>query len=316
MSELSIGLATVRVAGESSRAVMTRHGKTFRMASRLLSARDAAAIFDLYAFCRYLDDLVDEQRGPSREAELEAVARELAAGRSTRPHVAAFIRRAAAVKLPMELPHLLIEGMRSDLELVEFESEDRLVRYAYLVAGSVGLMFCHLVGVPDRRAQPFAIDLGIGMQLTNIARDVLEDAKRGRVYLPHDWLGGPISAERLADPDPETRVRVAAAVERTVALARRYYASADAGMAWLPYRARLAALSASRCYERIGLELVRAGTQWERGRHRVTPLRRAGVVATALLAQCGGTRFHGRPHDPFLHRALHGLPGVRIPGRA
>lgn len=316
MSELSNGLATARVPDESSRAVMTRHGKTFRMASRLLSAPDAEAIFDLYAFCRYLDDLVDEQRGPRREAELEAVARELVARRSTRPHVAAFIRRAGAVELPMELPHLLIEGMRSDLGRVEFESEDRLVRYAYLVAGSVGLMFCHLVGVPDRRAQPFAIDLGIGMQLTNIARDVLEDAKRGRVYLPHDWLGGPISAERIADPDPETRVRVAAATERTVALARRYYASADAGMAWLPYRARLAALSASRCYERIGLELVRAGTPWERGRHRVPMYRRARVVLTSFLAQGGGTVFHRKPHQGYLHRALHGLPGVRAPERA
>ncbi len=315
MTEVSLELAPEHQVVGSSRAVMTRHGKTFRMASRLLKEADAEAVFDLYAFCRYLDDLVDEGRGPGREAELEAVTRELAAGRSSRTHVAAFIRRAHEVGMPIEVPLLLIEGIRSDLGPVEFESEDRLIRYAYCVAGTVGLMFSHLVGVQDRRAWPYAIDLGIGMQLTNIARDVLEDARRGRVYLPADWLGGRIAAESIADPGARTRERVALAVERTVATARRYYASADAGMPWLPYRARLASLSASRCYERIGLELVREGTCWERGRHRVPPLRRARVAVSSLLFQGFGTWFHDRPHEPVLHRALHGLPGVRVPAR-
>lgn len=289
---------------------MAKHGRTFRMASRLLGPRDAEAIFDLYAFCRVLDDLIDEQRGPEREHALNTVEFELRAGLSDRPAVVSFLRRLEQVDMPLELPLLLLDGLRSDLEPVALGTEEQLLGYAYRVAGTVGLMFCHLVGAARPEALPHAVDLGIGMQLTNIARDVLEDARSGRVYLPRTLLGGPLSAEAIAQPTPEVSARVSKAIRELVALAARYYRSADAGLGFLPFRARMAALSASRAYERIGRELVQQGAAYERGRHVVAPRRRALVAAGALAGTGFGSLIRSRPHDSNLHRHLHGLPGV------
>ena len=299
---------------QDSQAVMAQHGRTFRMASRFLGAADAEAIFDLYAFCRELDDLVDEERGPARKLALNTVEFELRAGLSDRPSIVAFLHRMEAVEMPLELPLLLIDGLRSDLDPVAFSSEEDLLGYAYRVAGTVGLMFCHLIGVTRQEALPYAIDLGIGMQLTNIARDVLEDARRGRVYLPESLLGGPLSAQAIAAPTRPVSARVSQAIRDLVALAGRYYRSADAGFRYLPLRARLAALSASRAYERIGLELVQQGAAYEQGRHVVPPPRRAAVMASALLGTGFGSLMSRRAHDAQLHRSLHGLPSVDVSG--
>lgn len=295
---------------QDSQAVMAQHGRTFRMAARLLGPRDAEAIFDLYAFCRVLDDLVDEQRGPDRKLALNTVEFELNAGLSDRPAIVAFLRRMEQVDMPLELPLLLLDGLRSDLGPVALATEAELVGYAYRVAGTVGLMFCHLVGAARPEALPHAVDLGIGMQLTNIARDVLEDARNGRVYLPRTLLGGPLSPETIARPSQQVSARVSKAIRELVALAGRYYRSADAGLGYLPLRARMAALSASRAYERIGRELVGKGAAYERGRHVVPPRRRAAVAACALLGSGFGSLTRKRPHDPELHRHLRGLPGV------
>ena len=231
----------------ASRATLAGKARTFHWASHLLPAatRDDAAL--VYAFCRLVDDTADEALDPllaaSALARLEA---EMLGQEPARPLLASFREAAARLELPLASATELIAGVRSDLERVRVADDPALLLYCYRVASTVGLMMCAVLGVRRRDALPHAVDLGIAMQLTNIARDVAEDAARGRVYLPRQRL------ER-AGVDPEALVRGSAdrgAVARVVAdlldLADRYYGSADDGMRYIPWRARQAILVASR----------------------------------------------------------------------
>ncbi|MEQ1501692.1 MAG: squalene/phytoene synthase family protein, partial [Myxococcota bacterium] len=165
----------------AAHGVLERHARTFSAAAALLAPDTRDEIATLYAFCRTVDDLADD--GADR-AGLDRVVDELDGHEPPSPLVAAML----ALPVPVSAARQLVDGVRSDLGEVRLPDVDALIRYAYQVAGTVGLMVCPLLGVVDPVAWPFAIDLGVGMQLSNIARDVGEDAGRGRVYLPATWL--------------------------------------------------------------------------------------------------------------------------------
>ena len=174
-----------------SRAVLQHHARSFRIAARVLGAEQAADAAVCYAFCREADDTVDGPVAQHEAARALAVLRDEAHGRRRpRPLVTAWIRLALRRRIPLTAGWDLLDTMETDLGSVRIADDAGLLRYAYGVAGTVGLMMCGILGTPapqsadngDARAR--AVDLGIGMQLTNIARDVAEDARRGRVYLP------------------------------------------------------------------------------------------------------------------------------------
>lgn len=294
--------------------VFERHARTFSRAARLLprAAREDAAV--VYAFCRTVDDAVDETADPALARRmLERLEAETRGDAPPRPLVREFRARAARLDLPLESAAELIAGVRSDLGPVRIVDDGELVRYCYRVASTVGLMMCAVLRVRGRAARPHAVDLGIAMQLTNVARDVAEDARQGRVYLPAERL-------RRAGTDPEALLRgaadpaaVASVVADLLALADRYYRSADAGMRDIPGRFRPAILVASRVYRAIGVRLRRRGCDALAGRTVVPRGEKAVWAARALAAGLHpetlgiGPR---RPHDPALHRALRGLPGT------
>lgn len=302
----------------TAHAVLERHGRSFALAGRLLppAARDDAAI--LYAFCREVDDTADE--APSRSvamAGLDAIEAELSGRAAPRPLVQAYLTVCARHGIPAEAGAELLRGVRGDLDPVVVADDDELLRYGYRVAGTVGLMMCGVLGVRDRAAWSQAIDLGIAMQITNICRDVAEDAGRGRVYLPATRLRGHgVDAQALLQPDAADRVEVRRATARTVLdlldLADTYYASATSGMAAIPLRARLAIGAAARIYRQIGVRL--------RDRHRADAWHGRTVVPTAgrVLALFAGVwtaataGLRRRAHDARLHVALRGLPGVAV----
>ncbi|MEO0650257.1 MAG: phytoene/squalene synthase family protein [Planctomycetota bacterium] len=295
---------------------MARYGVTFRLASRLLDKRTAEAIFDLYAFCRLADDLVDVHGGPGAQRELDALQGELARGEARSPLVARVLERLPADSVGRQALGEFVRTMRQDLGPVRLQTVDDLVRYAYGAAGTVGLMFCDVVGVRDRAAWPAAIDLGIAMQLTNIARDVLEDACNDRRYLPTELLGHDAPAAALRGECPVDRTAVSDATLAVLQLARRYYVSGDRGLAYLPWRARLAAYGASRMYEGIGTKLARGGAVWWHGRTSLGVFGKLLRIAVAVASQ-PGPLLQGRPpragHDASLHRCLAGLPGANPP---
>ncbi len=292
----------------SAREVLRRHGRTFFAASHLLGPVHAERAAVLYAFCRYVDDLADGAGDPeSARARLSAVAWTLETGVSDDPHLAALLALQADTSMPIEPALALIAGLASDLTPVRMPDEDALIRYAWQVAGTVGLMMCRVLDVDDPRAEPFAIDLGIAMQLTNIARDVGEDARMNRRYLPASWVGE-IEPAAILLPSPSLEATLREGTRRLLILAERYYASGEEGMGFLPPRARLGILTAARMYRAIGARIAASGYRsWDR-RAVLGPLAKIHRAAGAVLAFVTERRLHRRDatHDARLQEALRG----------
>ena len=308
MSGLPLGLShTPEFAAQAS--MLARHGSSFHFAGRLLGACHGQRATRLYAFCRRVDDLVDEASDAQAAARaldvLELALRTGVGG----PTWLVDLRQLQAETGLSATPLLdLIDGVRRDLGEVAFQSEEDLIAYAFQVAGSVGLMMCAVLDVHDPRAYPFAIDLGIAMQLTNIARDVGADARLGRRYLPGAWVEG-VSAAAIRAPGEPLQTQLRVATRRLLELAERYYLSGESGLGFLPPRARLAILTAARVYRGIGARIAQLGFRsWDQ-RAVVSKPNKLGYAAAALLTFIARPALHSRRaiHNAELHRTLHAL---------
>lgn len=276
------------------REVLEANSKSFALAARLLPAdvRDQAAA--VYAFCRRVDDAIDD--APSRTKQESALAqlhRELdqvyAGAALGAPALRGFQAVVQQCALPRRYPAELIEGMAMDVRQTEYETLEQLLLYCHRVAGVVGLMMCHVFGLRDDRALRNAAHLGIAMQLTNICRDVLEDWQLGRVYLPRQLLaeaGAPTLPKPSESPFPSDARSIDAMREVTRALlaeADRYYASADQGIPALPFRAGLAVRAARTLYHAIGLVVAAQDHDPRRGRAVVPTGRKLALVGRAVV---------------------------------
>ncbi len=291
---------------------MKTHGKSFHFASHFLGPRQAERASRLYAFCRFLDDTVDlaDSRAEA-EQTIEHVLAALDGRRPPCPATQDFLGLVEETGMDPRLPALLVQGLRSDLDVVAVASEDELLRYAYHVAGVVGLMMCDMVDVKAPQARPFAIDLGIAMQLTNIARDIDEDARRGQRYVPATWIDD-LEAQTIVMAAPQTRQTVSLASERLLRTAEAYYRSAESGLGYLPVRARFAVLVAGRVYRQIGVSIARQSHEPWKGRARVPGMEKIWIALGAGAAFLLRSHIHSvsATHDPRLHHALEGLPGA------
>lgn len=299
---------------EDARKTLARHGKSFSWASALFSRQTADRAAGLYAFCRYVDDLADDLDAELAKPRLEVIAADLKAGCSPEPVVRNLIRILDPEGVGMSAARALVKTLLRDTGHVRMQTWDDLIRYAYGVAGTVGIMMCDVMGVSDPRALPFAIDLGIGMQLTNIARDVVEDARRDRIYLPADLFDQVVTPEQILAADDSFQDRLFAGIRSVLQRADFYYRSADDGLRYLPWRCRLVILTAARIYEAIGPNIIRGRRQYWQERIYVgfygkvfhTMRAVANLAAYPKFWHLGRSPYHSRE----LHRALRGLPGA------
>jgi phytoene synthase len=292
--------------------ILAKKGKTFHWAKRLLNPKHGERATRLYAFCRYLDDLADE--APSKEqarVQLTEVSRALLTGQTNDPVITDALQLMTECRIEPRIPQELINGLLTDLEEVEFKTVDELLRYCYRVAGTVGLMMSDVLDVADPGASAFAIDLGIGMQLTNICRDIQEDARMGRRYVPTEIIGK-VTLEELIQPTevPQRRLRVG--VGYLLNLADEYYRSGESGLPFLPLRARHGILIAAKVYRAIGVKLRECDYNYWEERAAISKARKARITLVALGGSFIGSRFWQKPlrHNAELHRALKGLPRV------
>ena len=292
-----------------ARRVLARHGRTFHFASRILDRATADRCARLYAFCRYLDDTADDGRDAALARDyLRHVRAVLETGCSGDPAVADFLELAASCGMPMGAARHFVDGLLSDLKAVRIRDVAALHRYYYRVAGTVGILMCYAIGDVDDRALPFAVDLGIAMQLTNIARDVVEDAELGRRYLPATVIGD-VSPRQIIAAGGALRPRIARAVAWLLDEADRYYRSGESGLVYLPGRARLCIRVASRAYRHIGVGLRRRGCAVWRGREVVPTWKKIFVAADALGDDLvSASRVPA--HDSALHHWLFDLPAA------
>ena len=277
-----------------SRECIEQGSKSFAAAARLFAPDVRTSAMMLYAWCRHCDDVIDGQEfghntpaasqtvSDERLAELRANTIEALQGRATEPVFLALAAVTARHQIPRRYPLDLIEGMAMDVRGFPARTLDDTLLYCYHVAGCVGVMMAYTMGASARPALERACDLGAAFQLTNIARDVLADARVGRVYLPEDWLADAgIPRDRVANP--EHREALFGVTVRLLDEAERYYASAYYGLAMLPARSALAIAAARRIYRAIGARIRAGGPQ---GMERRAVVSR-GRKRTALVAALG-----------------------------
>ncbi len=242
-------------------AAIRRGSKSFHLASLLLPAQTRQAARALYAFCRHSDDLIDDPRSGMPALTRLRQRLDLIYDGDPAPFACdrAFSRVVHDHAIPKPVVEALLDGFAMDLEGRRHETIDDVKAYATCVASSVGLMMASVMGVRDRAALARAADLGIAMQLTNIARDVGEDARNGRLYLPLDWLGEQsIDAEAFLR-EPRFSPALGAVVERLLDEAARHYRLGHAGIRSLPKPCRHAIRTAALVYEAIGTSIAANG---------------------------------------------------------
>jgi phytoene synthase len=286
--------------------LMRTGSKSFFAASMVLPGRVRAPATALYAFCRLADDTIDLDAhlfgGPMGALQhLQQRLQRIYEGRPSQvPADRALAGVVARFAIPKSLLDALLEGFEWDLQSRRYDSIEDLHAYGARVAGTVGSMMAIIMGTRHPQAQARACELGVAMQLTNIARDVGEDALAGRLYLPRDWM-----REAGIDPDawlrqPSFSPAIASVVARLLAAADELYERAALGIAALPRDCRPAIQAARLVYSEIGREIERARGDSISRRACVSTQRKLALMAVALGAAAVSPVRHqpGRDREP------------------
>lgn len=298
------------VAGDA--AVLARHGRSFRFAARLFGPAARRGVAAVYAFCRFTDDLVDEDDAPMEERRQRldawcALARRVYHGERTG---IGFLDRSVGVMQQQNIPFTyvaeLIAGVRMDLEVDRYASLAELRGYTYRVAAVVGLWLTRLFGVHDDATLQRAAALGHAMQMTNILRDVGEDLRRGRLYVPLATL----AEFGLDERDLETMLRTGDAGERwtrlveyLIAVAERDYAQALVALGRLPLAVRAPVAVAAYVYAGIH-DAIRANAYDTFTRRAATDRSAKMRLGAAALAAVVGRSGYARPRRATTAAAL------------
>lgn len=252
------GDASMRKAYKQAEKITAEHSKSFYFASGLLPEEKRSAVRALYAFCRTVDDIVDESSDSEQDAQLDywRTMVETASFADNDLVAAAWADTLTRYHIPRHYALQLIDGVARDLFQPRYQTFDELARYCYGVASTVGLMSMYIVGFQNNEAVPYAIKLGVALQMTNILRDVGEDYKNGRLYLPREELAfygiqeSDIAEGHITD---NWRQFMKFQIERT----RQVYEDSRAGVKMLEREGQLAIGAASVFYQGILDEIER-----------------------------------------------------------
>lgn len=296
--------------------------KSFATASRLFRPAMRRDVLLLYAWCRHCDDVTDgqdlgrHQTGTATPETLDRLKQHsLAACRGNAPDALPYRALAEVAQrhgLPEDIVLDHIAGFERDVAGWQPQTTDDLLEYCYFVAGAVGILMARIMGVRDNETLKRACDLGLAFQLTNIARDIVEDARAGRCYLPRDWR----ALARLEVPDllrPDRAEDVYPLAAQLVELAEPYYASARIGERALPARAAWAIATARGVYRDIGLQVRKRGPEGLAERSYTSRGRKLWRVVTGGGQTLGG-RLGRNGNEPlrdglWTPRALLDSPG-------
>ncbi len=228
-------------------------GKSFYWASFFLPKKNRIAASRLYSICRYLDDVADNSKLDT-SSQIKNIFNQIKENESSEINI--FFKKN---NINLGILKDLIDGLISDQQNVRVTDEKELIDYSYKVAGTVGLMMLPIINTKDAEARKHAIDLGIAMQLTNIARDIYEDARMNRLYLPKEWLGQ-VSISDLIDNklDDQKKKLIELSIKNLIELSEKFYANGFSGMKFIPLRTRLAIFFAAKIYKGIG-EKIKSG---------------------------------------------------------
>ena len=299
-------------------ASIKQGSKSFALAARLFNEELRADASMLYAWCRHCDDVVDgqimghgqlEDYRTGQKDRLQGLINETRAALEGKQMEDPVFAGLARVFETHEIPHrhafALLDGFRMDAEERYYQTTDDILDYSYHVAGVVGVMMAHIMGVRDDATLDRASDLGLAFQLTNIARDVIDDARAERVYVPADLLaaaGAPAEAAALTDS-----LNWPAAWEAALSLldlAEIYYDSARTGIRELPFQCAWAISAALSVYRHIGETLRKGGPQAWQGRVSAPTYQKIWLAGAALIPAMTRNSVEGEPRENMYQRPM------------
>ena len=252
-------------------------GKSFYWASFFLPKKNRIAASRLYSICRYLDDVADNSKLDT-SSQIKNIFNQIKENESSEINI--FFKQN---NINLGILKDLIDGLISDQQNVRVTDEKELIDYSYKVAGTVGLMMLPIINTKDAEARKHAIDLGIAMQLTNIARDVYEDAKMNRLYLPKEWLGQ-VSISDLIDNklDDQKKKLIELSIKNLIELSEKFYANGFSGMKFIPLRTRLAIFFAAKIYKGIGEKIKSGGYVYKLERIYLNKLEKLWITIISI----------------------------------
>ena len=252
-------------------------GKSFYWASFFLPKKNRIAASRLYSICRYLDDVADNSKLDT-SSQIKNIFNQIKENENSEINI--FFKKN---NINLGILKDLIDGLISDQQNVRVTDEKELIDYSYKVAGTVGLMMLPIINTKDAEARKHAIDLGIAMQLTNIARDVYEDAKMNRLYLPKEWLGQ-VSVSDLIDNklDDQKKRLIELSIKNLIELSDKFYANGFSGMKFIPLRTRLAIFFAAKIYKGIGEKIKNGGYVYKLERIYLNKLEKLWITIISI----------------------------------
>ena len=252
-------------------------GKSFYWASFFLPKKNRIAASRLYSICRYLDDVADNSKLDT-SSQIKNIFNQIKENESSEINI--FFKKN---NINIGILKDLIDGLISDQQNVRVTDEKELIDYSYKVAGTVGLMMLPIINTKDAEARKHAIDLGIAMQLTNIARDVYEDAKMNRLYLPKEWLRQ-VSISDLVDDklDDQKKKLIELSIKNLIELSDKFYANGFSGMKFIPLRTRLAIFFAAKIYKGIGEKIKSGGYVYKLERIYLNKLEKLWITIISI----------------------------------
>ena len=252
-------------------------GKSFYWASFFLPKKNRIAASRLYSICRYLDDVADNSKLDT-SSQIKNIFNQIKENESSEINI--FFKKN---NINLGILKDLIDGLISDQQNVRVTDEKELIDYSYKVAGTVGLMMLPIINTKDAEARKHAIDLGIAMQLTNIARDVYEDAKMNRLYLPKEWLGQ-VSISDLIDNKLyyQKKKLIELSIKNLIELSDKFYANGFSGMKFIPLRTRLAIFFAAKIYKGIGEKIKSGGYVYKLERIYLNKLEKLWITIISI----------------------------------
>ena len=263
----------------NSSADLRKEGKSFYWASFFLPKSYKENAGTLYSICRYFDDIADKY-SEDQTVYLKNSIEEIRTNNNNKVNI--FLQKN---KINNLIFIDLIEGLILDQKKIRIQNKEELIKYSYHVAGTVGLMMSKIIGVKHEKAARSAIDLGIGMQLTNIARDVYEDSKMKRIYLPANWIPD-ISLKNLADPHNKTSEkdeRISNAIHEVICLSDKFYENGFAGLKYIPLSTRLGIFIAANIYRGIGIKIKSNKKKYLRKRVYLNLLEKSIITFKSIL---------------------------------
>ncbi len=240
--------------------------KTFYFASIFLPNKIRKDIENLYIFCRYIDDIGDDGNFTKKVAikKLDKIKSQIIIKKSDNLIIAEFISLQNKYKINSSIPIDLIDGVKSDLNNVDFKNSKELLKYCYQVAGTVGYMFCKIIKINNSKLIFRGIQLGVAMQRTNISRDIKEDLESNRMYLPKEarqYKG----AKKKIIHNNKLKKTISEDLLRFLEKTEKFYQNSWIGIRKLPFKYAVPVSIAAELYQRIGNKIVKNNCNiWDR----------------------------------------------------